>query len=193
MPRRTSVNIQEKIARAVLAVAAKKGWGRTTLADVAAQAHLSLADLRKSAADRGALLEIVAAWIDKQAAQAAASDVDPAESGHDRLFTALMAWFDTLQDHRAGGGAILKDIMQDPCAAVSVWPLAMQSVRAVCKCAHIAVNGPDGVLKLYVLSVGYIYMLRIWLNDTSPDLSAVMAALDTRLTQAESLAAACGL
>ena len=51
--------------------------------------------------------------------------------------------------------------------------------------AGIPSDGIAGVLRVKGLGVIYLMVFRVWLTDDSADLSRTMAALDSRLRQAE--------
>ena len=53
--------------------------------------------------------------------------------------------------------------------------------------AGIPANGPRGAVIALGLAGIYLYTLRIWVGDNSPDMGKTMAALDRALDRAEGL------
>src|SRR5215475_2289184 len=97
----------QRIRDAAFGLAAERGWADLALADIAAAAKLSLADLYAVHPSKAAILEAFSRDIDRQVL--AAQDGAGEESPRDRLFDVLMKRFDALAPHREGLAAIVRD------------------------------------------------------------------------------------
>jgi AcrR family transcriptional regulator len=175
------------VTAALMRVAAREGWRRTTLPAVAAEAGTTLAALRARFEDRAAMLDRFLAVVDAAvlAGTVAPSEADPPK---DRLFDVLMRRFDALAPHRAGVLACWQAIRTDPVALACRAPAALTSMRWMLEAAGIPATGPLGMLRAKGLLAVWVSVFRTWEGDESPDLGPTMAALDTALTRAESLA-----
>lgn len=185
MSEHASVNQVEKIVRAGLRAAAEKGWAPLTLTDIADEAGVSLSDLRLVISDKSDLLARFAQIVDRRVLDDADHLSAPDDSARDKLFSILMGRFDVLQDDRAGVCAILRDVLKDPCDALTSLPYILKSMRWMSESAGMRLSGIKGAGTLVALSGLYVWVLRTWVQDESPDMSATMAALDHRLSQAQ--------
>jgi AcrR family transcriptional regulator len=177
--------LRERILDAALTLAARRGWRRTSLADVAAEAGIGLDQLRNKFASKPAIVGGLIRRTDERALA-----LGPAEgsSARDRLFDVLMRRFDALAADRAGIAAILRDACFDPATALCLAPRLMTSMAWMLEAAGLDSSGPVGLLRIKGLAAVYLWALREWLADDSPDLAKTMAALDRGLRQAEALA-----
>ncbi|MGP1397387.1 MAG: TetR/AcrR family transcriptional regulator [Inquilinaceae bacterium] len=176
----------ERIAAAALDLIAERGWRRLTMSDLADGAKVSLAELYALYPTRSSLLGGIAHMVDREVL--AARSVDSDDSPRDRLFDVLMRRFDVLAAHRAGFLALLRDLRLDPCFALQQLPSLDRSMRWMLEDAGISSRGPVGAVRVRVLSALYLSVLRVWVNDDSPDMAHTMKILDSRLAMAEQLA-----
>ena len=102
----------------------------------------------------------------------------------DRLFDMLMARFDALQQHRAGVLSMMVALRTDPGTAALLYAGTLRSMRWLLDAAAIPVSGLLGALRVQGLLVLWLYALRAWEQDDSPDLTATMAAVDRGLDRA---------
>ena len=91
--------------------------------------------------------------------------------------------------HRAGVLACWQGVRSDPVALVCRAPAALTSMRWMLEAAGIPATGPLGMLRAKGLLAVWVSVFRTWEGDESADLAPTMAALDTALARAESLAA----
>jgi len=186
-PTAAGTDTLEAVAAAAMELAGERGWARLGLAEIADRAGVPLAALYRVAPTRGDVLGAVARVAD---AGAAARMTEPsAEDGpRDRLFEALMARFDALAPWRAGIRAVMDDLPRDPFSAAALLPQLGRSMDWMLEAARI--EAPPAVRPALVAGLAAVWLsvLRVWLDDDSPDLSKTMAALDGRLRRAETLA-----
>lgn len=178
--------LQEHIVRSALDLAAERGWRPLTMTEIAGRAQVSLDELYDHFPTKWTLLCGLSRIIDR--AMLASGPADPTESPRDRLFEVLMRRFDALTPYRLGVLAVLKDLPGDPGAALAqLFPLQLSMSWAL-ELAGMPPQGLLGAAKVEVLKGLYLLVLRVWREDASADLGRTMAALDSRLRQAEQLA-----
>lgn len=174
-----------RVLDAALKLAAERGWRRTRLADIAAEAGVGLDGLRAQFPSKAA---IVGGLIRRTDERALAMGPAEGSSARDRLFDVLMRRFDALAPDRAGIAAILGALAVDPAAALCHAPRVMVSMAWTLEAAGLSASGPIGLIRAKGLLAVYLWALKAWLDDSSPDLAKTMAALDRGLRQAEAAA-----
>ena len=172
---------------AALDLASELGWAYVTLNDVAEKAGISLAQLHDHFDDKGDILVALGRMIDRRVLEAFES-VSADVSTRDRLFDVLMERFDILNDYRDGVIAILHSFRFDPKDAVISCPHLCRSMTWMLEASGVETNGIKGAAKILGLTGVYLRVLKVWKDDTSPDLGKTMAALDKHLGQAERMA-----
>jgi AcrR family transcriptional regulator len=177
-----------------LDLAAERGWRDLALADIAAAAGLSLADLYALYTSKAAILAAYSRGIDSAVlAEVEAPPGDgPHESTKDRLFDLLMRRFDKLDAHKSGMLRVAEDTGRDPLSLVCSLARLDRSMAAMLEAAGISAGGLGGVLRVKGLAAVYLAGLRAWFKDDSADKAKTMAALDRALSRAERLASGLG-
>ena len=173
-----------RIIDAALALAVSRGWRRIRLADIAAEAGVTVAELSAVFSSKSA---IIGGFVRRTDERVLAGGEAEGSSARDRLFDVLMRRFDALQPHRQAVAAILGVLVCDPLAPMRYGPGLMCSMARMLKAAGLSSKGPGGALRAKGLAVVYMLALRAWLTDDSADLAKTMAVLDRGLRQAESL------
>ena len=189
-PDSSSTDQASHVIDVALTLAAEKGWRGLALADIAAAAGLSLAELYALYSSKQAILAAYSRSIDGAVlAEVEAPQGDGAqESAKDRLFDLLMRRFDKLDAHKAGLLRIAEDTGRDPLSLVCSLARLERSMAAMLEAAGISAGGLGGVLRVKGLSAVYLAGLRAWFKDDSADKAKTMAALDRALSRAERLA-----
>jgi AcrR family transcriptional regulator len=184
MPRARAVNVKDVLPPALLKVVAQDGFEAITVDAVARAAGVSGAAARAVVPDVYALLGLTVAWVGDQAAP-----VPPGGSPKDQAFERIMARIDVLQKYRTGFAPLIRGVCADPRALVCVAGRVFSALGP----------GPVGpgfgqkqMVDHLLLSIIYVCVLRIWMNDESQDLGKTMAELDHRLAQFDRLASWCG-
>lgn len=168
---------------AALELAAQQGWRHTSLADIAAAAHVPIGELYQQYPSKTAILAGFVGRIDLAMLNAAAAG-DAEEGPRDRLFEVIMHRLDLLQPHRHALAAILRDPAAVACGLAQP---GRRSLDWMLVAAGVQNDGLSGRLRRAGLGLIYLDALRVWLKDESADLAKTMAALDRRLRQAEGL------
>ena len=205
MPRKRPVNSPDSAHRAptpdhvvaaILGVIERDGWDAVTLDRVARACGVkSLKNLHTP----DDLFSFVVSWVDdRMAAVTSSSEESPVtQEGisddsagvKDRLFDLFMARFDALQVHRAGFVRLIHDMSRsvfakgEVCAARGRLIPLFAAMDRVLTQAGIPGEGLARKFKIFSIFVLYLVILKVWIKDTSPDLSTTMAALDRRLDQ----------
>jgi hypothetical protein len=165
-------------------LAACDGWRAVTVGAAARRAELPLERARARFCGRDAIL----LRFGRLADQAALADAAADGSTRERLFDILMRRFDALQTHRDGVRALLRALPADPPTAVLLALATHGSMGWMLEGAGVSSAGLRGVLRAKGLTAVWLFALRAWDSDASPDLAATMAALDRALAQAERVA-----
>lgn len=172
----------DRLVDAALRLAARQGWRRTGLAEIAAEADLPLDEAYAACPSKLGLLARFHRRIDR-VALAGTSGAD--ESPRDRLFDVLMRRFDALGPHRGALRAILRDSLGDPAALLGL-PALLCSMGWMLERAGVSAAGWRGRARTHLLAGLYISVFRIFIDDDSPDLATTMGVLDRRLRAVES-------
>ncbi len=170
--------------RALVAAAfddiAANGWQRFSVAHAAAAAGLPLDRARLRFPTRWSVLR----RFGRMADAAALAEVAAEGSVHDRLLDLIMRRIDVFQAHRAGVVALLKSLPADPVTALLLARASLGSMGWLLEAAGVSAGGPVGQLRRKGLLAVWLWTLRAWERDDSPDMAATMAALDAALTRA---------
>jgi len=176
---------ERRLVTAALELAARQGWRRTGLAEIAAAAGLPLHEAYALHRSKAAILEAFSRQIDVEVLAgmpAAEADDKPRE----RLFDTLMRRLDALKPHKPAIRAILRDSLSPPAVACGL-PGRLRSMRWMLEAAGISTAGCRGRLLVHLVLGLYVSVLRVFLQDDSPDLARTMAALDRGLRRGEAL------
>ncbi|MEQ8603074.1 MAG: TetR family transcriptional regulator [Marivibrio sp.] len=177
----------DRAVDAALRLAARDGWARVRLEDVAGEAEMSLGALRRLTPDKTGLIVRFIAQADA-AVLSEESGFRPEDSVRDRLFDLLMRRFDELDAHKSGVEAVFQDVLRDPLALMVVAPAGVRALGWYLEAAGVGADGPLGALRVKGLAAVWLHALRAWFEDDSEDLAKTMKALDRALGQAESVA-----
>ena len=176
----------ERLTAAALSLASERGWQAVSLADVAKRAEMSLSDCYRLIPDKTTLLYHLLAATDEYMLREGAAD--PQDNTRDRLFDVLMRRFDALQTRRLGMVAVLRELPFDPASAARLLPRLRRSLVWMLETAGVSATGLPGALRIKALGAVYLYALRAWIDDETPDMARTMAALDKALRRVEWLA-----
>lgn len=176
----------DRIVDALLGRLATEPFRSIELTDVARDADVSLADLRRTF---GGKLDILAAYM--QRVDAAVLDrIDPAldgEPARDRLFDILMARLDALTPHKTAVSRLVKELRRDPLLAALLNPLVVQSMGFMLSAARIPAAGPMGRARAQALAVAWAGIVPVWAEDEDAGLARTMVAVDKALSRGERL------
>lgn len=170
-----------RILKAALDLAATRPWREVTLADIAEEAHVPLADLRDHVSTKSDLLAKLLRTIDGEVLrQAGKSSADL--SKRDALFEVVMTRLDLLQPYKPA----LQSIYASGGADFSLAAPYLASQHWMLQAAGIGTEGLSGGARVAGLALAYASVFRTWLDDEDPGMGKTMAALDRHLRRGES-------
>jgi AcrR family transcriptional regulator len=181
-------SLEDRAVDAALELAADGGWRGVSLAAIAEQAGLSLAELYAVLPSKGAVLDAFARRIDRATLSGVELDAKDAGTIRDRLFDIIMRNFDALEPHRAAVAVLVGDLPRSPLAALCQGARMLRSVAWMAAAAGVDTSGPLGIVRVKAIAAAYLLVLRAWLADESTDKSRTMAALDRVLKNLEMVA-----
>jgi ubiquinone biosynthesis protein COQ9 len=187
-----AANTDARLVSGLWQVVARHGWRGLTMRRVSAASGVSLAELRRRCPTPLVLLALHGRVTDAEVLQGTVSD-GGGDSPRERLFDVLMRRVDALQPHRSGVLRLLDDAASDPFLALALLSGLPRSMAWMLEAAGIGTHGCAGALRAQGLVGVWLYAVRAWARDASPDLGSTMAALDRALDRAEQAARTLGL
>ena len=184
-------DIPRHLIDTALGLAAERGWGDLSLAEIAEAAKVPLGEAYRVYPSKQAILDAFSRGIDAEVLADETMEQDwesDQSSARDRLFDVLMRRFDALQPYKAGLGNLLYDEARDPPAALCGLQRLLRSMAAMLESARISSSGMKGLIRTKGLAAIYLATLRVWLKDDSPDMAKTMASLDGYLRRVEGVA-----
>ena len=169
---------------AAMALAASHDWGDVTLAAIARQANLDLADLRRDFSGKDAILRAFQADVDAEVL-AKAKPVGDDDSVRDRVFETLMTRFEILTPYRPALKRIMRYMRCHPGEAAMFACSRLTSQYWMLARAGAKLNGPSAAVRVAGLAAIYGKTFNVWLKDDSPSLDKTMATLDRGLSNGE--------
>ena len=187
-PQPPASNGSERVVAALMALLAEHSFEDIGLADIAARANLSLAELRDLFDGKVAILAARTKAIDRAVLGGADADADMAdEPPRERLFDVLMRRFEAMANDKDAVRSLMKSARRNPGLAFELNQLAVNSQQWMLTAAGISASGPRGVLRAQGLAVMFAQVARTWVDDDDPGLARTMSALDRALARAQRL------
>jgi len=175
-----------------MTLAAQSLWREVTLANIAAEAKISLAQLHEIFRSKSAIVAALGDRVDRAVLAGTEADAS-SEPVHDRLLDVLMRRLEALAPHKDGIASILRDAACDPAAAICASPGVLRRMAWCLEAAGVSSAGMAGRIRAKGLAAIYLSTLLVWLRDDSPDQGRTLAHLDKSLRRAERLAMALSL
>ena len=175
---------RERIVAALLTLLAETPFEEIGVADVAATAGVSLAQLR---GEFPSTLAIVAAHMKVTDRAVLAQDFsDMAEEpARERLFDVLMRRLEIMAPHRSAVRSLIRSARRSPPLAMALNGLGMRSQQWMLAAAGINAWGPRGLIHAQGLAMLFASVLRTWVDDEDSGLARTMAALDRALARGQ--------
>lgn len=173
-----------KAVRAALKLAAERGWGEISLADIAQEAGVSLAELRREFSCKSDILSAFQKEVDAEVL-AKAKVAGPEQTPRDRLLDIIMTRFEVMAPFKPALKRISSYLACRPGEGATLACSTLASQYWMLAGAGAKLNGPGGALRVAGLAGLYGKVFRVWLEDNSPSLDKTMATLDRRLTDGE--------
>ena len=179
-----SSNGGDPIVAAFMALLAEKSIEQIGFAEIAAQAGVSLAELRGRYGSTLAILAAQMKEIDRDVLSG--GDADMAEEPpRERLFDVLMRRIETLAPHKAAVRSLARSASRNPGLAFALNGLAVRSQQWMLTAADISASGPKGMLRAQGLAMLFASVLRTFVDDDDPGHARTMAALDRALARGQ--------
>lgn len=179
----------DDVVEALMRLAVSRKWSEIELADLAAEAGMSLASLRDLFPSKGAILGSFSRMIDKKVLQKV--EVQPNEledeSARERLFDILMQRLDAMTPYKEALKRIYEEIKSEPVTLLSLNQVAINSHRYMMAAANLSTEGRFGFVKVQGIVLSFSRVMQVWFRDDDPDLSRTMACLDRELGKGEKI------
>jgi len=183
----TAGSPRERIVEAFMALLGEQPIERIGMAEIAARAGVSLADLR---GEFGTPLAVLAAHV-KQLDRQVLAEIDPdmaEESPRERLFDVLMRRIELLAPHKEAVRSLLRSTRYDPPLTLALNVMAVRSQQWMLTAAGIDASGPKGMVRAQGLALLFANVLRTWIDDDDDGLARTLAALDRDLARGQRFA-----
>jgi AcrR family transcriptional regulator len=178
---------REKIVAAFLELLAERRIEQIGLAEIAAEAGVTLAQLRGEFASTLAIVAAHIKAIDRAVLAEDFSDMDE-EPPRERLFDVLMRRLELLGPPREAVRSLLRSATRNPPLAMALNALGVRSQQWMLTAAGITASGPRGIIRAQGLALLFASVLRTWVHDDDPGLARTMAALDRALGRGQRVA-----
>jgi AcrR family transcriptional regulator len=187
----TGGDLDQRIVDRTVELAADVGWDRVRLRRVAEDLGIALPELLMHFRDLDAVAD---AWF----ARPLEAMLAPPEAGfadlpaRERVFLAMMRWFEAQRDERAVVGQMLaaKLYPSHPHHWVPMIFSLSRLIQWVREAAGLDAPGRRRQVEEVGLTLLFLATLRVWLRDESDDLAATRRFLRRRLAQADRFLAA---
>src|SRR5262249_42152879 len=168
---------RDKIIAGFLSLLAEKPIEQIGLAEIAAEAGVSLADMRGEFSSPLAIYAARIKSIDRAVLSEDLSDMAE-EPPRERLFDVLMRRLEVMAPHREAVRSLMRSARRNPPLALALNSLAVRSQQWMLTAAGINASGPRGMVRAQGLAALFGGVLRTWIHDDDPGLAATMAGLD---------------
>ena len=174
---------RNKAVRAALELAKTHDWGDVTLADIARQASLELADLRREFSCKSDILRAFQAEVDAEVL--AKAKTGPEGSVRDRVFDMIMTRFEVMGPYKPALKRIACYLRCRPGEASLLACSSLATHYWMLAGAGAKLDGARAAVRVAGLTAIYSKAFRVWLEDNSPSLDKTMATLDRGLSNGE--------
>jgi AcrR family transcriptional regulator len=176
---------RDRIIAAAMRLAAAQGWRNLSLAAIASEAGVKLADLRREFSSKSEILAAFTRAVDGEVL--AGVSPSAADGARDRLFDVIITRFEVMQPYKQALRRIGDDLRLHPLPSLRQFCAMSRSQYWMLQAARIDAEGGRGLLRLKGLMALYAATFPVWLEDDDPGMARTMAALDRRLRRGESV------
>ena len=174
----------QRIVEAAFRLAAARPWSDVSLAEIAAEAGLSLADLPRHISGKTDIIIAYARGVNSRLLRSI--EADPVEGDqHDRLFDVLLRRFELMQDDKPALASIHRAPPTSPSDQRQLLAAALETQGWVLVAAGQSSAGLEGDAIRLMLTKVHADAFKVWLADDDPGLARTMAALDRKLRDGE--------
>ena len=179
---------RSKAGKAALDLAKERNWSDIALTDIAREADLSLAELRREFACKTDILRAFQAELDEAVLAKTRAGGEPS-TPRDRLFDIVMSRFEIMQPYKPALKRIASHLRCRPGEAAVLAGSSLQSQYWMLEAAGAKLDGPGGALRVGGLAAIYGKVFCVWLDDDTATPDKTIAALGKRLGQGQRLLA----
>jgi len=176
--------LKDQVIGAALSLAAEQNWDLVSFEEIIEKAGVALGDAYEYFDDKSDVLTAYGRKIDRAMVESV-EQLDATLSHREQVFDILMERFDIVNENREAVISILTSFKKDPKQAVLSLPHLGRSMSRVLELCEISTQGLTGCLRVSGITGVYLYALKSWMKDDSPDMAKTMAALDKALDKAE--------
>lgn len=180
---KTERSPEDKLTQAAFTLIERDGWSGLSMLALAKSAKMKVADLYRLAPDKGALLTLVLAALDRDIVERL-TELDGRAPLRDRVFDAVLNAFEAMGPRKPVMRVLFHDLRRDPGAWSAAWKALKQTSAWVAESAGVDTKGFLGAMRLRGLSLLLADTTAIWLED-GEDLGRTMAHVDGRLRRLE--------
>lgn len=184
MAQKRNTDQTKVILDAALHLAARKGWDKTTHEAILKQAKVTTAPTPLDMDSKDKILTALIERLDQETFDSVMEDEDI--STRDRLFEILMARFDVLSENKRAWISILRSSLRCPHRLRGAAPAFRHSMHHILEKSGFETSRYNEIFAVG-LSLLYMSVVYVWMDDDTADLAKTMATLDKRLDQAETL------
>ncbi len=174
---------RRRAIEALMRLAASQPWEQIELTEIAAEAGLTLSQLRGLFPSKLAMLGGLTRMVDETVLAGSVDDL-MGEPFKERLFDLVMRRLDALAPYKAGLRKIAPIIRRDPLALAALNRGAVNSWRYMLASVGIPTEDALGPVRVQGAVVLMARVSEVWLDDDEPELSRTMARLDRELKTA---------
>lgn len=178
-----ALSAEDKLIQTAFTLIERDGWAGLSMLGLAKAAKIKVAELYRLAPDKGALLALVLAALDRDIVDRL-TEQDPRTPLRDRVFDAILNAFEAMGPRKPVMRVLFHDVRQDPGAWRAAWRGLKQTSAWVAESAGLDTTGVLGGIRLRALSLLLADTTAVWLED-GDDLGRTMAHLDGRLRRLE--------
>lgn len=175
---------RDAIIDAAMTLAGEHAWDDIRLSDIAAQAGVTLAQMRAEFDSKTAIIHGLTRRIDRLVLDG----IDPEMAGEparERLFDVLMRRFEMLKPYRAALKSVMRAFRRDPFAAAMFNARLRRTMKWMLEAASIEATGRAGDVRSQGLVFVWMRTMPVFLRDRDEGLARTMAALDRNLRDGE--------
>jgi len=181
-------HLDRRIVDRTVTLAAEVGWDRVRLRHVAADLDITLVELRARYRDLDAVAD---AWFARAlAAMLAPREVEFSDlPARERVYLAMMAWFEAQRDRRAVVRQMLRAKLypSHPHHWVPMIFSLSRLIQWLREATHLDAPGGRRQVEEVGLTLLFLLTLGVWLKDETPDLATTRRFLRRRLADADRL------
>jgi len=175
----------DKILDTALTLIGAEGWRRFTLDRLAREADIPVAQVADRFASRLALVRAAVDRVDHRMLADVRAE-DEREPHRDRLFDLIMRRIDALAPHKDAVRELWRCAPYDPELGLCLGWRLRTSMQRTLEAAGIDTRGLRGMARIKGLCAVWMWTLRAWFHDDSPEHEKTMKTLDRALGRAES-------